>query len=38
MAPKANLIQAPRRARAPKVTMADLAGQVVKGSAQSASA
>ena len=41
MAPKANLIQATRAARAPKVgkvTMADLAGQVVKGSAQSASA
>jgi hypothetical protein len=36
--PKTSLIQATRAPRAPKVTMADLAGQVVKGSAQSASA
>ena len=38
MAPKAATIKATRAARAPKVTMADLAGQSVKGSAQSASA
>ena len=38
MAPKVATIKATRASRAPKVTMADLAGQVVKGSAQSASA
>ena len=41
MAPKAKTVHAARTARAPKVgkvVMADLAGQVVKGAAQSASA
>ena len=38
MAPKAATTKATRMARTPRVTMADLAGQVIKGSAQSASA
>ena len=38
MAPKANLIQATRTQRAPRPTMATLPAQVIKGSAQTASA
>lgn len=38
LAPKAATVQAPKVQRAPKVTMADLPGQQVKGAAQSASA